>query len=364
MVSCRSSCRLIRHLRSSWRHPRGIALDRGVRKADLNSLDEFISSNIGPWRKLAGLFQQSGYAKSASNVANALSFLTIRKQIVCIDDLERCGKGLDVSDVLGLTSFLRQQRSCKIILVLNDEQLKAEQKQWFESYLEKVVDVSLTLQPTPSESIAIAIRGTDDLSMRIAERCTSLGIANIRVIRRIERYVHAIRPMLQEFEPEVFHAAIGSIALFCWSHDQPDEGPTLEFLTTKKAKSVFGLTTEDRELPEKEAAWNALLEAYGYRYTDDFDLALIKGIKDGYFDPSEIKRLGSEANQKVIASKADGSFEQAWSGYHDSFDDNQDGQLRDAGWAVGYSQTQFLFTPFGHLAVGNPFDAYLRPLFE
>jgi KAP family P-loop domain len=167
MVSCRSSCRLIRHLRSSWRHPRGIALDRGVRKADLNSLDEFISSNIGPWRKLAGLFQQSGYAKSASNVANALSFLTIRKQIVCIDDLERCGKGLDVSDVLGLTSFLRQQRSCKIILVLNDEQLKAEQKQWFESYLEKVVDVSLTLQPTPSESIAIAIRGTDDLSMRI-----------------------------------------------------------------------------------------------------------------------------------------------------------------------------------------------------
>jgi KAP family P-loop domain len=301
-----------------------ITLDRGVRKADLNTLDEFINSNIGPWRKLAGFFQQSGFAKSASNVANALSFLTIRNQIVCIDDLERCGKGLEVSDVLGLTSFLREQRACKVVLVLNDEQLKAEQKQRFESYLEKVVDVSLTLQPTPSESVAIAIKGTDDLSERIADRCTSLGIANIRVIRRIERYVRAIRPMLQEFEPEVFHAATGSIALFCWSHDQPDEAPTLEFLTTKRAKSVFGLTTEDKELPEKEAAWNALLEAYGYTYTDDFDLALIKGIKDGYFDPGEIKRLGSEGNQKIIASKADGSFEQAWSGYHDSFDDNQD----------------------------------------
>src|SRR5262249_3975117 len=129
-----------------------VTLGSGVRKADLNTLDEFISSNIGPWRKLARLFQQSGLVRSyAGGAAGALSFLTIRNQIVCIDDVERRGKGLDIGDVLGLTSFLREQRSCKIALILNDERLDPEQKQRFEGYLEKVVDVSLLFQPTPSE---------------------------------------------------------------------------------------------------------------------------------------------------------------------------------------------------------------------
>ena len=53
-----------------------------------------------------------------------LSFLTIRDQIVCIDDLERRGQRLAVGGVLGLVSFLREQRACKVVLILNDEALK------------------------------------------------------------------------------------------------------------------------------------------------------------------------------------------------------------------------------------------------
>ena len=32
--------------------------------------------------------------------------------------------------------------------------------------------------------------------------------------------------------------------------------------------------------------------------------------------------------------------------------------------AVGREGTDFLFTPFGHLAGGNPFDAYVSPAAE
>jgi hypothetical protein len=306
-----------------------VPLEGGVPKPNLETIDKFISK-IGPWRRLVGLFHQYGTVRSqVGSIISAFSFMQIHHQIVCIDDLERRGKGLQIGDVLGLVSFLREQQSCKVVLILNDEQL--EEMQQFQTYLEKVVDVSLTFQPTPSEAADIAIGGKDDLGKRIAERCVSLGIANIRVIRRIEGYVRAIQPMLQGFDPEVFNSAIGAIVLFCWSHDQPDEAPTLEFLTTRKAKSVFGLT-RNGELSEKEVAWNTLLDSYGYRWTDDFDLALIEGIKNGYFDPGVIERLGSEMNRSVTATKGSGSFGEAWSLYHDSFDDNQE-QVLDAMYA-------------------------------
>jgi hypothetical protein len=38
------------------------------------------------------------------------------------------------------------------------------------------------------------------------------------------------------------------------------------------------------------------------------------------------------------------------------------GELRYVICAVGRDGTDFLFTPFGHLADGNPFEAYLPPL--
>ncbi len=310
-----------------------ITLSKGKLRADLGTLDEFVNSNVGQWRKLTRLVQSVPFVKSfiGGDATAILSFLTIRDQIICFDDLERRGQRLDIGDVLGLVSFLREQRNCKVSLILNDEALIDEAKTKFETYLEKVVDVSLVYEPTASDSIGVALGGSDPVSQRVADLCTALGISNIRVIKRIERVVRAIQPMLANYDEEVFRQATSSIVLFCWSHDQPGEAPTLEFLTTKKAKSVFGLQ-KNENLPDNEAAWNALLESYGYTWTDDFDVVLIKGVRNGFFDPAEIEKHARELHEKAIATKADGSFEDAWRLYHDSFADNQD-QVLDAIYA-------------------------------
>jgi hypothetical protein len=310
-----------------------IMLSKGNLRADLATLDEFVNSKVGPWRKLTRLVQSVSYVKSFIGVdaTTILSFLTIRDQIICFDDLERRGQRLDIGDVLGLVSFLREQRNCKVSLILNDEALINEAKTKFETYLEKVVDVSLVYEPTAFDSIGVALGGSDPVSQRVADLCTDLGISNIRVIKRIERVVRAIQPMLANYDEEVFRQATLSLVLFCWSHDQPGEAPTLEFLTTKKAKRVYGLQ-KNENLPDNEAAWNALLESYGFRWADDFDVVLIKGVRNGFFDPAEIDKHARELHEKAIATKADGSFEDAWRLYHDSFADNQD-QVLDAIYA-------------------------------
>ncbi|WP_315766671.1 MULTISPECIES: P-loop NTPase fold protein [unclassified Bradyrhizobium] len=300
-----------------------ITLSNGVVKANLDTLDAFVNSKIGSWRKLAKLAQSVPVVRNliGGDATSLVSFMTIRDQIVCIDDLERRGQKLDISDVLGLISYLREQRNCKIVLILNDEKLDDKAKQAFGANLEKVVDISLLYRPSSTEAVGIAVRETDDASKLIAEKCIALGITNIRVIRRIERSVRAIEPMLSEFDPEVLQTVIGSIALFCWSHDQPEEAPPMEYLESK-TQEMFGLEKRE-DMSAAEAGWSALLESYGYSWTDELDVELIRGIRDGYFDPEQIKKKAKVLHEKVVATKADGSFESAWRRYHDSFAGDQ-----------------------------------------
>lgn len=299
-----------------------ITFNEGLKKADLETLDAFVSSKIGSWRKLTRIAQSLPIVKTfvGGDATALVSFMTIRDQIICIDDLERRGAKLEIGDVLGLISYLREQRNCKIVLILNDEQLHGDSKRAFEKNLEKIVDVSLVYQPLPSDSVGVGILGTDPTSKHVAERCIALGITNIRVMKRIARSIRAVEPLLRKFDDEVFKGAVSSLVLFCWSHDQPEDAPPLLFLK-EKTQDKFGLRRRE-EMPAAEAAWNAMLEAYRYVWTDEFDLVLIEGVSDGYFDPEKITKAAQVIHDKVVASKVDGSFEEAWRPYHDSFDDN------------------------------------------
>ena len=56
--------------------------------------------------------------------------LPICNQIVCIDDIERAGHGLDITDILGLASSLRERKNCKIVLLFNEDSLGDQAKKF------------------------------------------------------------------------------------------------------------------------------------------------------------------------------------------------------------------------------------------
>jgi hypothetical protein len=101
----------------------------------------------------------------------------------------------------------------------------------------------------------------------------------------------------------------------------------MEFLRAQSQDHVALKKRED--VGEKEAAWSALLESYGYIFTDELDIELMRATRAGYFDASTIKPKAKAANDRIVASKADGSFETAWNRYHDSFADNQEEVLNE-----------------------------------
>jgi hypothetical protein len=153
--------------------------------------------------------------------ANRSFFLLVRDQIICLDDLERAGKGLTTKDVLGLISFLKEQRRCKVVMLLNDEAFDDVDGADFRTQLEKVADTTLEFSPSPAEAAAIAFNAESEISQRLRRHCETLGIVNIRVMVRIGRLAKSLETLLSGFDEGVLRQALHSIALFAWAVFQP-----------------------------------------------------------------------------------------------------------------------------------------------
>ena len=308
-------------------------VDDGIRVASLETLEEYVGM-LPRWKAFLKPATSGSLVSRliGGDAVEALSFMLVRSQIVCFDDFERRSEGLKTKDVLGLVSFLREQRNCKVVLILNDEHLDEEGRAEFETHLEKVVDVSLVYEPTPTQSAAIGAGSQwDDARRHVAERCAALGITNIRTIKRVVRLVDTIKPKLADYDPEVLRAAIASLALFCWCRDNPADAPTLDFIASKTQYS-FGLHARDNAEGEEDAGddasrWNAALHAYGYMWPDEFDLVLMEAVRKGYFDNEKLAAEARKQSAKFEKGRLEGSFEAAWRKVDASFADDQDAVL-------------------------------------
>ena len=269
-------------------------------------------------RQSFNLLKGAPIVKSFSPAIETISFLSLNNTLICIDDLERKGKGLEIKDVLGLVSLLKEQKKCKVVLLLNDGEDGLED---YEKYREKVIDIELAFAPDPEECSSIAYSDENPNYSRLKELTTSLGIRNIRILKKIERLVTLSLPLTEGFEPEITDQVIHSLVLYAWSYfcsNSNEDIPTLEFITSK-GYTLLGIG--DEEVSEQHKKWQTTLQAYGYQLTDELDLLLAEAVKTGYFVEDIFKEKASNKNQEVVASKSEGSFSEAWWLYHDTFND-------------------------------------------
>lgn len=270
---------------------------------------------------LAGKFLGENYTSTGV----AVMYMFVRDSLICIDDLERKGKHLRSADVLGLVSQLREDRNCKVVILLNDEHLEGEDRAEFESYLEKAVDINLRFNPTPMECAEIALEaldGADELKLLVKERTTVLKIDNVRAIRKLYSFVRQIEPLLEDYESRVFHSVAQTIVLMGWCHLQPEIAPSKDALIRNKYTRLSYLSSEESELTPQEKEWVRLIADYGYSHTDKFDIALLRGIEDGYFTKEIIDKHATELNQKVETDTATAELEEVWHKFRNTFDDD------------------------------------------
>lgn len=271
-------------------------------------------------RQSINLFKGAPIVKSFSPAIETISFLSLNKTLICIDDLERKGKGLEIKDILGLISLLKEQKECKVVLLLNDGEDGLDD---YEKYREKVIDIELAFAPEPKECADIAYSEQTPIYNKLRELTTNLGIRNIRILKKIERLTTLALPLAEDFEAEISDQVLHSLVLFSWSYfcsSSNEEIPPLDFIT--KDYTLLGI--RDEEINQQQKKWQTTLQAYNYQLTDDLDILLSEAVKTGYFVEDEFKEKAANKNQQIIASKSEHSFSNAWRLYHDTFNDNSE----------------------------------------
>ena len=287
------------------------------------SLDTFKNNTTGLIESLGrqsiNLFKGAPIVKSFSPAIETISFLSLNSTLICIDDLERKGSGLEIKDVLGLVSLLKEQKKCKIVLLLNDGEEGLED---YSKYREKVIDIELKFAPSPEECAAIAYSGDKEYFPRLTELVTNLGIRNIRILKKIERLIDLAMPLAKDYEPEISDQILHSLALYSWCYfcsNTSEDIPSLDFVTSK-GYSIYGIG--DDEENEIEKKWKTTLQGYNYQVTDELDLVLAEAVRTGFIIDEQFNDKAGNKDQEIKAAKSEGSFSDAWRLYHDSFDEN------------------------------------------
>lgn len=279
-------------------------------------------------KKAGGLFKNIPLTKNLTPVLESLAFMSLKYTIICIDDLERKGSALSLKDVLGLVSLLKEHKNCKVILLLNDGTKETVE---FSTYKEKVLDIELTFEPTPEESASIAFDGSKPFHAKISEFTAKLKIINIRILKKIERSIDVIESHFKKTESTVFNDAISSVVLFSWcfyGFNNDEKIPNLDFISSNEF-FMYGVLRKEEVKDPKKIAWKKVISDYGYKNNDDVDSELINLVVNGYVKDSLFTKIVNEKNELVAKGISREAFYDAWKGYHDSFDNDEDEVLEN-----------------------------------
>lgn len=258
---------------------------------------------------------------SLSAAASRLTLLTIKHQVVCFDDLERRGASLSIGDVLGLASHLSVERECKIVLILNDEELKNGTKEQFELYLEKVIDIAVTFQPTAKECAQIGLGEVSTYGAQIAEYMEILEITNIRIIQRIKRLVDEVLPIMADRDPRLRTEAVKTLCVLGWIEFAPD-APSWDFVKDRLLVRASAMLSTGEEKPTHEH-WNSILDKMDFGELNEMDMELQASVRRGYFDKEELEGFIELVEKHLQNSDLDAKLNTAFRMYESTLAANE-----------------------------------------
>lgn len=264
------------------------------------------------------------YISGVGEVFNSVSQLAMKETIICFDDLERKSDDLSIKDFMGLVSFFKDRKGCKVVLLLNedagDETFKDYQK-----YKEKIVDRQLHFQPTAEECFDTMFETDFEFRDHVRDCCIGLNIKNKRVITKIVEHTKEFLTLVDGFDEQIKRQVIHSTVVLSWCYychgADTYNIPKFDFVNRS------GLRKEDEEqgwTKDKTKQWNDLLNSYGYQHADEIDLAVASGIEQGFIDRENLIPLCHLKQKEIDVRKSNSKWDEAWNLFHGSFDANEE----------------------------------------
>ncbi|WP_223436962.1 MULTISPECIES: P-loop NTPase fold protein [unclassified Pseudomonas] len=266
------------------------------------------------------------FVKGLGGVVDAISFASVADTLICIDDYERRNTGLSGKEVLGLISYLVENKNCSVILVLNHAQLEGGLDEYFQ-FNEKVFDYEIEFSPTPHEAANLVFDMGDEYESRLLTNSIALKISNIRILKKILYFSKALRGVVLNYPEPIVTQVLHTLPLVVWSIYSSDPqrvmigaikefggGGFEDFFASKDGSA-------DATIKNKTSIF---LKEYGFSSCDELDVAVIFLVEKGYLDEGEIRKLAEKMAEKVKHNKEIQMLREAWSVYRCSFRDNED----------------------------------------
>ena len=252
--------------------------------------------------------------------AEMLMATMARDMLVVIDDLERLGTGVSMQDLMGLVSELKEQNNCKIILILNSEKLGEHLKD-FEQYQEKVIDQKLDFLLSSSEAAPLGISKSTPLRDIAIDNINKLEISNIRVIKKIERALKMLFPIVEQRSPLLHNQLATGVCVFAAALYERGRGfATPEQILKYNRFTRVGEVIAGRASSEPDPAWVALLERCNFHGADDFDRGIYLAMERGYIADTELESAAAQLESAAHKRRLDELFTSAWDLFHDRLD--------------------------------------------
>lgn len=128
----------------------------------------------------------SQFGLSASTkIFDSLMFNQVKDAIICFDDFERMSKKLEIKDVMGLANYLKLEKNCQIILILDEDKAEGDNKKKYAEYKEKLVDETIivnSVEPLIRENTKDIDDQLIDLMIEFANK---LEIHNFRFFQKV-----------------------------------------------------------------------------------------------------------------------------------------------------------------------------------
>ena len=227
--------------------------------------------------------------------------------IVCFDDFERLSSSMELKEVLGLISELKEQKNCSVVMILNEDELR-DNKETLDKYKEKLIDYEFSYDPRPFESLEILQdKLTAFKEYPLQKYLTRHKINNIRVISRIINALNDFSFIESDIKdvPEVTTEIVGNIIEIAAINAQTSS--FLELIEYANKRILPDASDKLKKNKKYEDLLSLISKAYGYSYEAwgySYEAYFLKSdIVTKLFEYCQTSLTDEESFKKIVRSK-------------------------------------------------------------
>ena len=251
------------------------------------------------------LLLQELYSK-VSKLVSMMLIESVSKSTICLDDLERRSKELDIKDIFGLIDRLREINSCKVVLIFDEEHLIEDEadSEVYKRYREKVFDTELVFVPTNEDVCSIALSDYPNAMKYLPSICRVLEIANIRILRNIGEQVASVLEALgkSEYDERLYEKICKSLAIYSWLF-KTGETDALEHITVS-VEAIMNRSIDGKEKDHPYIELEEKIKTLGHEGTDDLDRVILKFVTEGLLDTDDLVEQAEKTDKSFKRTRA------------------------------------------------------------